>query len=218
MDRAAIIFDVDGVLLELTRAEEDLFFEPFKKYNRPELISYDWNSYRVRNEEDIFNELIERHGLPTVDTAKFITKYLALVEEHKLPAVAIAGARELLQKCSTFATLGIATANFRSAARMRLERANLWHFVDQHACGADGGGAKHNILGRALATMNMSKSRIIYIGDNLNDLEAGQHHDLHFIGFSCEHTRLETLGKAGAQHLSQNHDTTLKLIKDILAL
>jgi beta-phosphoglucomutase-like phosphatase (HAD superfamily) len=217
MPKAAIIFDVDGVLLELTRPEEDLFFEPFKKYNRPDLISYDWNSYRIRNEEDILQELVERHGLPSSMAIDFKAEYLQLVAQTKLSAHMIPAADTLLRECSTFATIGIATANFRDAARMRLDRANLWQHVQNHAYGADGGGAKHEILGRALTALNLPQSRIIFIGDNLNDVEAGLKHNVQFIAFSENKEKLATLSNSGAKHLSQNHDTTIKLIKELLA-
>jgi HAD superfamily hydrolase (TIGR01549 family) len=218
MARPFIIFDVDGVLLNLTKPEEDLFFEPFIEYLRPDLISYDWNSYAVRNDEDILAELVTRHNLPESKAQEIKSEYLKLVAIRNLQAIAIDGAAELLQHCSKFATLGIATANFIDAAKLRLERAKLWPYVSAHAFGADGGGAKTEILGRALATLKAPLSEIIYIGDNLNDVEAGLSHHVQFIGFSEDVTRLDSLKQAGATHLSQNHKTTIKIIGEILKL
>ena len=63
MADAAVIFDVDGVLLELTRAEEDAFFVPFEKRYGLKDISRDWNSYAVRNDENIISEILARPGL-----------------------------------------------------------------------------------------------------------------------------------------------------------
>ena len=65
MDRA-VIFDVDGVLLDLTAAEEDAFFLAFERLHGITGLSRDWDSYRVRNDEHIIAEILERHGLPTV--------------------------------------------------------------------------------------------------------------------------------------------------------
>ena len=53
----AIIFDVDGVLLELTSDEEELFFTALSKFVPTENLSRDWNSYRIRNDEDIMTEI-----------------------------------------------------------------------------------------------------------------------------------------------------------------
>ncbi len=42
---AAVIFDVDGVLLDLTPPEEDAFFAPFARRHGLAGLSRDWDSY-----------------------------------------------------------------------------------------------------------------------------------------------------------------------------
>lgn len=222
MADAAVIFDVDGVLLELTHAEEELFFQPFASRCDVNRLSRDWNSYQIRNDQDIVAELVERHGLAKTEQAAITAEYLELLDQHlsanKIISQKIEGAAHLLESCATFATLGIATANFREAAKLRLQQANLWSHVSVHAFGADGGGHKHEILGRALASINHPKSRIVYIGDNVNDAIAGLKHGVHFIGFSQNPQRLQKLREAGAINLSSNHCQTLALIKTLLTL
>ena len=219
MANCAIIFDVDGVLLELTRQEEDLFFEPFAKRIDATKLSRDWNSYKIRNDEDILNELIERHRLPRTDTKLIRAEYLNLLRQQlanqTIISQTIAGAPELMAQLDS-ATLGIATANFREAAKLRLGQAGLWPQVAANAFGADGGGHKHEILGRALAVLKLDRSRIVFIGDNVNDVTAGLKHGVHFIGFSQSPQRRETLRRAGAPHVSANHTQTLALIKSLL--
>ena len=220
MAEAAVICDVDGVLLELTNAEEELFFHPFASRCDASQLSRDWNSYRVRNDEDIIAELVERHQLPHNSAAPIKAEYLAVLHHHLqhniIKTKQIPGAKSLLQACSAFATLGIATANLRKAAQLRLQQAALWEFVSAHAHGADGGGHKHQIFGRALAQLNMPKSRVVYIGDNVNDVQAGLEHRVHFIGFSQDHNRLKILKTAGAEYLSSHHTETLAMIKTLL--
>lgn len=221
MVNAAIIFDVDGVLLDLTRAEEELFFEPFASRCDVSKLSRDWNSYLIRNDEDIVAELVERHGLHKSEQPVIIAEYLKLLEQQlstrQIISQEIEGAAHLLKSSAEFAALGIATANLREAAKLRLEQTNLWHHVSAHAFGADGGGHKHEILGRALASFNLPKSRIIYIGDNVNDVIAGLTHRVHFIGFNQNPARLEQLRQAGAKTLSSNHLSTLKRIHTFLS-
>ena len=216
----AVIFDVDGVLLELTPAEEELFFIPFAARCNASTLSRDWNSYRVRNDENIIAEIVERHGLAEAEKQKIKDEYLALLREQLAPniitSVEIKDARAILSACSTFATLGIATANFREAAKLRLEQTGLWHHVSNHAFGADGGGAKREILARALASLNLPKSNIIYIGDNINDVEAGLMNGVKFIGFSEDSDRLKILKSHGAENLAQNHEQTWTIINQFL--
>ena len=66
MDRA-VIFDVDGVLLDLTAPEESAFFRAFEQLHGITGLSSDWDSYRVRNDEHIIAEILERRMQRTND-------------------------------------------------------------------------------------------------------------------------------------------------------
>jgi HAD superfamily hydrolase (TIGR01549 family) len=221
MADAAIIFDVDGVLLELTRAEEELFFQPFASRCDATELSRDWNSYKIRNDEEIVSEIVGRYGLPEIERDNIRSEYLILLQSklqaNEISSPSIAGAENLLREFAPHTQLGIATANFRDAAKLRLQHAKLWPYVSAHAYGADGGGPKHEILARALTTISTPRSHIIYVGDNLNDVEAGHKNGVHFIGFSQNPARLKSLAKAGAYHLSYNHQQTAVIIRSILA-
>jgi phosphoglycolate phosphatase-like HAD superfamily hydrolase len=92
----------------------------------------------------------------------------------------------------------------------------LWSSVEAHAFGAEGGGHKTAILSRTIASTGLPSQRIIYIGDNLNDVRAGLENGVHFIGFSREPGRLETLSAAGAALVSADHQTTGKIVRDLV--
>jgi beta-phosphoglucomutase-like phosphatase (HAD superfamily) len=155
MAEAAVIFDVDGVLLDLTPPEEDAFFHPFLALHGLTGLSRDWDSYRVRNDHDIMVEVLERHfgRPPTKAEVEHLTRsYLSHLEVGlsggALTAVEIPGARALLSALRTDGlAIGIATANLVDAARLRLASAGLWDFVEGLPFGADGGGVKAEILG-----------------------------------------------------------------------
>jgi len=216
----AIIFDVDGVLLDLTRDEEELFFEPFRSRCDIARLSRDWNSYQIRNDEDIIKELVERHALHPSETATITAEYLKLLEDRlhngQIQSQVISGATSLLNKFKTKARLGIATANFRRAAELRLKQTGLWDHVSGLAHGADGGGHKSAILARAIRTLGLSPQRIIFIGDNVNDVAAGLENGVHFIGFSESAERREKLATHGAKTLSAAHAQTETLLEQIL--
>ncbi|MDP1702802.1 MAG: HAD-IA family hydrolase [Aestuariivirga sp.] len=220
MADAAVIFDVDGVLLELTRAEEDAFFLPFERRYGLKGISRDWNSYAIRNDENIIAEILARHGLPEHEHAEVVADYLDVLKlqlaDGTIETVAIPGAPELLQKLEGSLRTGIATANLLGAAELRLKDAGLWDHVSDHARGADGGGHKREILARALATTGLPSNRIVYIGDNPSDVEAGLSNGVNFIGFSTDSARLTELERAGAFHTCNNHLDSFRLIGHLL--
>src|SRR6266540_7089479 len=103
MAEAAVIFDVDGVLLHLTPEEEDAFFWPFEQLHGLTGLSRDWDSYRIRNDEDIIAEILENHmrRKPTdAEHEAIVEAYLQRWKEElataRLAPIAIPGARELL--------------------------------------------------------------------------------------------------------------------------
>jgi phosphoglycolate phosphatase-like HAD superfamily hydrolase len=217
---AAVIFDCDGVLLDLTAAEEDIFFAAFADHCDPAALSRDWNSYKIRNDDDIIDEIMANHAiapeLKPVIAARYLDSLSHALTTNTLKLVAIPGAAHLLSQVSHLAHAGLATANYLVAAKLRLGAAGLWQPVSNHAAGAEGGGHKHQILARSLATFSAPPARIIYVGDNLNDHEAALVHGLPFIAFSVDPARRATLATAGAEHLSADHATTLLLIRHLL--
>ena len=216
---SAVILDVDGVLLELTAAEEDAFFRAFEDLHGITGLSRDWDSYLVRNDEHIIAEILARHGLPASGRDAVTDSYVALLggglSSGALKAVDIPGARDLLRSLSG-RRLGIATANLLSAAKLRLEAAAMWAPVASLAYGAEGSGHKRETVARAIAATGLPRDRIVYIGDNLNDVEAGLANGVHFIGFAQDAARRDRLATAGARQVAGDHRTTLALIGQLL--
>lgn len=216
VDRA-VIFDVDGVLLHLTQDEEEIFFTALSKFVPTQDLSRDWNSYKIRNDEDIILEILARNQLPFTLLQQVKSHYVTLLKSSSVQSIAMSGAASLLRSLEGKALCGIATANLQEAARHRLQQVGLWNPVAAHAQGADGGGHKTAILGRAISQLNMKPQHIVYVGDNLNDVTAGLTHGVHFIGFSEDPERRDLLRDAGARHISSNHLETLALIELLLA-
>jgi phosphoglycolate phosphatase-like HAD superfamily hydrolase len=73
-------------------------------------------------------------------------------------------------------------------------------------------------VARAIASLRIPKSRIVYVGDNVNDVDAGISNGVHFIGFGTDPKRLRELKAAGAVHTSDNHLETRLRIGHLLDL
>ena len=216
---SAVIFDVDGVLLDLTPQEEDAFFLAFERRYGITGLSRDWDSYKVRNDEHIIAEILGSHGIDPDERDTVGSEYLAILSDGltsgALRAAEIPGARDLLDSLHG-ANRGIATANLLPAAKLRLEACGLWGFVSGLAFGAEGSGHKRETVARAIAATGLPKNRIVYVGDNLNDAEAGLSNGVHFIGFSENADRRDRLRQAGATHVSGNHACTAEIISKLL--
>ena len=218
---SAVIFDVDGVLLDLTPAEEDAFFLAFERCYGITRLSRDWDDYKVRNDEHIIAEILATHGQPPEDHARVVADYLDILRQgltaRTIRTAAITGAADLLRILSASRRTGIATANLLAAARLRLSDRDLWDPVAALAFGAEGSGHKRQTVARAIAASGLPQHRIVYVGDNLNDVDAGLANGVHFIGFSQNESRRETLARAGAVHLAADHAATARLIGTLLS-
>jgi phosphoglycolate phosphatase-like HAD superfamily hydrolase len=218
---SAVIFDCDGVLLELQRDEEDLFFTALAAFVPTGELSRDWNSYMIRNDDDIISEVLARFGKPEDLKPQVIEHYLGslatALDKRHITSAAIPGTQDMLRRLQGRHRLGLATANFREAARLRLLQAGLWPYVSTLAVGADGGGHKHQLLASLLETVALPKHRIVYVGDNVVDVEAGLKNGVHLIGFSVNPARRDQLRAAGASHIALSHDETAALIGQFLA-
>lgn len=225
MTDAAVIFDVDGPLLELTAAESAAFFVPFRVEFDLTGLSDDWDSYRLRNDVEIYREVLEKAGLPTNEAtlAHLQTRYLAELEaiyargEDVLP---IPGALNLLKELSQIQglALGTATANLEAAASLRLKRVQMWDYLKQWHSGAEGGGAKRDILARVLKRLDLPPQRVVFLGDNLNDFDAAQANGTHFIGFHVDARQQQRLKAAGANIVTGDHTETRRIIRRLLDL
>ena len=224
---AAVIFDVDGPLLHLLPAEEQAFFAPFKEVHGLTGLSNDWDSYKTRNDEDIILEILEghfgrtaeRHELEEITTtyAKFMERGYA---DGSLVVEAVPGALDLLQKLHAAGgiALGTATANVLHAAQVRLTEAGMWDYVQHHPGAADGGGAKREVLRRTIEPLGLPPERVVFLGDNLNDLDAGQANGVNFIGFHVAEHKRQRLIDHGAEVVFGDHSDTHSYIVDLLGL
>lgn len=221
----AVIFDVDGVLLHLSPAEEDGFFEPFREAYGLTGLSRDWSAYDIRNDLHIVREIIAtrlgRMATPE-EVQVWRSRYLEIIQDWMARGIfavqPIAGAFDLLRDlCSSGTLTGVATANIIDAARMRLEAVGFWPHI-RCAAGAECGGPKKQILGKLISDLGLSRDDVIYIGDNLNDLEAGREHAGHFIGFSSSARQRQYLKERGAVLLAGDHRETRLLLERLLSV
>lgn len=219
--RAAVIFDVDGPLLNLTAAETAAFFIPFAEAFGLTGLSEDWDSYRIRNDVEIYREVLEQTNADDSALEPLLRRYLDVLENQYDggdTVEPIPGALDLLEALSQIEglALGTATANFEQAAAMRLMRVGMWDFVRDWHSGAEGGGAKRDILARVIARLGLPGDRVVFLGDNLNDLDAAHANGTHFIGFHVEAARRQRLVDAGAKTVTGDHHKSLSLIHKFL--
>ncbi len=223
----AVIFDVDGPLLHLGKREEDAFFAPLERVFGITGLSRDWDSYKVRNDRDIVHEVLGDHLGERFEPAHydaFVEAYDAELKDGfasgRLEVSLVPKAQNIVAALAETPglALGIATANLKCAAEIRLRQAGLWDRLSAYPGTADRSGHKHEVLARVISDLALPADRVVFIGDNLNDLEAGRRNGTHFIGFHVHAGRRQRLSDNGAEFVAGDHDETLALISTMLNL
>ena len=154
-----------------SRAPRKMLLCPFERRYGLKDISRDWNSYAVAMMKH-HAEILARHGLPGHEHTGVVADYLDVPNcswpmHNETFTFGRAGAF-----AKTYGSLQIALPPQISLRRRTSpQRAGLWHHVSACAHGADGGGTRCEILTRAMEQTENSQNRIVYIGDNLNDVE-----------------------------------------------
>lgn len=226
----AVIFDVDGVILHLTPPEEAAFFKALEVVFGIDDASPDWDSYRARNDVEIVEELIEtRLGRPPTsgDIIAFTDKYISLVDvalrTGEIEVLEVEGIREVLMALTRAENLimGLATANLMGMAKMRLRHVGLNDFFKVGGF-AEARGPKRQILKATIAGLQdergrpIPKERIVFLGDNVGDVDAGLANGCGLIAFSEDEGKHQRLKAAGATHIIASHTDTVALIEDLL--
>ena len=227
---SAVIFDVDGVILHLTPPEEAAYFQALELVFGITDASPDWDSYRARNDVEIVEELIEtrlgRAATPG-DINSFTDKYVSLVDigirTGEIEVLEIDGIRDVLMELTQADNLimGLATANLMGMAKMRLRHVGLNDFFKVGGF-AEARGPKRQILSKTLAGLKdeqgnaIPKERIVFLGDNVGDVDAGLGNGCGLIAFSEDTGKHAKLRAAGAEHIISSHTETVATIERVL--
>ena len=226
----AVRFDVDGVILHLTPPEEAAFFQALELVFGIDDASPDWDGYRARNDVEIVEELIETrlNRAPTPgDIIAFTDKYISLVDvairTGEIKVLEVEGIRDVLMALTQVENLimGLATANLMGMAKMRLRHVGLNDFFKIGGF-AEARGPKRQILQTTIAGLQdergfaIPKERIVFLGDNVGDVDAGLANGCGLIAFSEDRAKHQKLKDAGARHIIGDHSETVPMIERLL--
>ncbi len=229
-EACAVIFDVDGVVLHLTPPEEAAFFQALQMVFGIDDASPDWDSYRARNDVEIVEEKTKTKTKRSIDRSRSPNppdKYISLVDigirTGEIEILEIDGIRDVLMALTQANDLimGLATANFMGMAKMRLRHVGLNDFFKVGGF-AEARGPKRQILQKTMAGLTdergkpIPKERVVFLGDNVGDVDAGLFNECGLIAFSDDLAKHPKLKNAGATHIIASHAETLPMIENLL--
>ena len=209
----AILFDIDGTLLDATAVDTECYVRAVCECIGVPSIATEWDSYQDTTEMGIAAEIFARHkGRPASqrDLQAIENRFVSLLQESfdRLPQSCrpTPGAHALLLQLQTSEeyAVGIATGGWRASAILKLEQAGLVELRLPLASSSDAR-TRREIMQLTAARLahdhNVSAfATTVYIGDGVWDLQASRALGWQFIGIGKGRSAVR-LRAAGAKHV-----------------
>jgi phosphoglycolate phosphatase-like HAD superfamily hydrolase len=174
----AIVFDIDGTLLDSFEADCDLFVVAAKKVLRISTINTDWSAYRHVTDEGILREIMRENGIaPDAGlVAETKREFVAALEQHiecHGPFQEIPGAIEFVSRllASKNHYVAYATGAWRESAMVKLTSAGFPTDGVKVSTSSDFED-RVSIMRGALSVGPAGIERITYYGDGIWDRTA----------------------------------------------
>jgi phosphoglycolate phosphatase-like HAD superfamily hydrolase len=183
----AVIFDIDGTLIESMRFDTALYIKAVNNVFGDVVIHYDWNYYHNVTDTGILSEILKENGYDDsvsnmnavrTEFGKLVSEYLSNNHVEALP-----GAIDLIQRMKTDSGFvpGIATGGWGHTARLKLVAAGF-DIEGIPICSSDDSSERMGIMTRCLALIGNNFDGIYYIGDAEWDIAATRRLGWEFIG------------------------------------
>ena len=183
----AIIFDVDGTLVESTNFDDVYYLSAVKEVLGEVYIHNDWRNYKNVTDTGILRQIMKENKIQEVgQIAEVRMKFGELVSQYLQKGGKchpIEGAVHLINKrlATDGYEIGFATGGWEHTAKMKLRHAgfNLRNTV---LTSSDDSEARVAIMKKCLLALGNCFHRIVYVGDAEWDMQATQKLGWHFIG------------------------------------
>lgn len=183
-DPSAVIFDFDGVILESVKVKTDAFIELFSDY--PEhldaIVAYHENNMGISRYQKfawIYQELLGIMLSPS-EEKRLGQQFSALVLEKLLACPFVPGTLELLEELKRRRIPAfIASGTPQDELEWLVQQRGLASYF-QEVWGSPA--EKPEIIEKLIATYELDRNRLYFIGDALSDYVAAKTTGIRFIG------------------------------------
>ncbi len=183
----AIIFDIDGTLVDSDSFDIACYVEAVKEVLGPVHLHDDWRLYRHATDAGILSQIIEENGISDAAAALAgVREAFSSRVKHYLDAGgacrAMPGAPEALDRLRAEGfRVGIATGGFGITARMKLDRCGI-SYAGLQLASSDIDLDRVKIMKECLRLLAGNPARAIYVGNGEWDMAAAREAGWGFIG------------------------------------
>jgi len=183
----AVIFDIDGTLLESAAVDDALYREAVREVLGDVQLRSSLHAYDYVTDAGVFAQILEDNAIQTekdaqLEIKEYFVNALRSHVERNGPFVEIPGASDLLQSLRKSAAhaVAIATGGWRESAEFKLQSAGL-NYSDFPLATANDHHERTGIMEIALSQLGTEFESITYYGDGPWDREACAALDWRFI-------------------------------------
>ncbi len=205
-----IFWDFDGTIADSLNLAIEVTNLLAKKYN---LKQVDMSKIDYYKGLTIF-ELIKEFNLNILNIPKLAIEFKRLIRERVNELELIPNLNEVILKISEYAMQGILTSNSKQNVKIFLENHSLANyfcciFSERQFMG------KEFSLRKILRKMKISRSEIIYIGDEYRDIIAAKRVGIKSIAVLWGFNSLKALKKASPTFFAQEPNHIISIIKKL---
>jgi phosphoglycolate phosphatase-like HAD superfamily hydrolase len=181
-DVRAIVFDLDGVILESGDIKTQAFLDLFAQYPqfRRQILAYHLTNLGVSRYDKfdwIYRELLHKK-LGPAERTRLGEEFSGLVLQKILTCPFVPGACEALRKYHLSKLLFVASGTPQDELDLILTRRGISNYL----AGAWGSPRKKaEIVNGMLERYELTPSQVLFIGDGSSDYEAAQETGVHFV-------------------------------------
>ncbi len=201
-----IIFDFDGTIADSYIITFRIYNELAEKYNLKSIPEADISILRTMKPFELLSYFqIPFHKIPFLlfEGRSLFKKYV-----HELEP--ISGMKEVLEQLSKKYKLGILTSNNAENVEYFLKKHKLELFAFIHSEKNLFG--KDKALNHLLEEHNLEKSKTIYVGDEVRDIQSCQKIDMSIISVAWGFNEVGILGKHNPSYLIQHPEELLNIL------